>query len=173
MRTHPLTVHAACPGHSQKDSLLQLLSFLSTETSRGPVWLWLLMLSVLCGSAWADDKPEIQYLRPCIENISESIKKSDATLYTPSKKDIMRFQNCMMSFLHCYMLELAMVLNEESLEGDNVNCIFSFIENENLKAHTGDCPKCEETALQNSTIFLNNLITLLEIIQSKDMEKNV
>ncbi|KAJ0033691.1 hypothetical protein NQD34_000798 [Periophthalmus magnuspinnatus] len=158
MRTLPLTVHPTCTGHSQKGVFLQLLS-LCTEAYRGPVWLWLLLLSGLCRPTWASHEPDLGDVQICLKGVTNSIQNSDAKLYAPSVDEIE--ENCERWFLHCYMLELHMVLSEELIEGDDTDCIAHFLYN-SPKVDTGSCPACEAMALRNSTTFLDNLKSLLE-----------
>lgn len=161
MRTFPRTLQPLCSGHSQKGILQHLIPRLCTGGHRGQAWLYLLILGVLCRSTWAYGVPETKDLQRCLENLTHLIEKSDAMLYAPSMDEIK--ENCDNLTLLCYMWELEMVFIEEQIQDDDTDCISSFTrELKSPEASIGRCPPCEATAQRNSTIFLDNLKTLLK-----------
>ncbi|CAB1436393.1 unnamed protein product [Pleuronectes platessa] len=153
MTTLPvICVQLSCPGDQRAKSVQ--FQFHGSHQ----VWLWFLVLSFLSLSSWAGADAALADLRMCVTNLKNTIEKSDAMLYSPSIDDIE--ENCENVSLKCYMLELIMVLNEEEVNDGNAGCILAF--NERLDFHPGGCPPCEAYSLQNITIFLDRLNTLLE-----------
>ncbi|XP_060948503.1 interleukin-15-like isoform X2 [Limanda limanda] len=146
-------VQLSCPGDQRAKSVQ--FQFHSS--------LWFLVLSFLSLSSCAVE--DTTDLRMCITNLRNTIEKSDAMLYSPSIDDIE--ENCENVSLKCYMLELEMVLDEEEVYDGNASCILAFKERLDSNSHTGGCPPCEAYSLQNITIFLDRLITLLEKLTAR------
>ncbi|XP_067354399.1 interleukin-15 isoform X4 [Channa argus] len=116
-------------------------------------------LSFLSISTCSASSLNTKHLQKCLTGLRQRIQKSDAELYTPPFSQI-----CVNSSLKCYMLELKMVLNEERLEGTEVNYIFTF--DKDLITTFDGCPACETYPLTNTTVFLEGLNKLLEAINA-------
>ncbi|XP_044203110.1 interleukin-15-like isoform X2 [Thunnus albacares] len=116
----------------------------------------------LCRESHKTQGPHLRDLKHCVEEVKQTIEKSDAMLYAPSTDDIK--ENCRIMALKCYMLELIMVLHEEKITIDAVYHILNF--NEYIKTMPGadqvGCPPCEAYSLKNITVFLARLNHLLE-----------
>lgn len=169
MRTLQLTVQPTCVGHhSQKGFHLQLILNLCTDGYRGQVWLYVMIVSVLCRSTCAHNEPEVEGVLHCIERVKPKIENSTAMLYTPPPQIFTG--KCDTVSLMCYMLELTMVINEEQVHNNHTDCISGFKNelNETSKAYTGTCPPCEDTTtLRNLTVFLDNLVSVLKLLKTK------
>uniref|UniRef100_A0AAV2LIX7 Interleukin n=1 Tax=Knipowitschia caucasica TaxID=637954 RepID=A0AAV2LIX7_KNICA len=143
-----------------------------TVGHRGPVWFWILVLSVLCRFEWVCSALETKEVQECLDNLSKSIQNSTAQLYAPSVDEIK--EKCELPSLICYMLELKVVfLEEEDLEKheqDNIDCVAAFSETlQNIaitELNTGPCPPCEATAPRSITTFLDNLKSLMQKLNS-------
>lgn len=117
---------------------------------------------------YAASVPGTDIVQTCLEKLKHTIEKSDAMLYAPSRNDY--HGNCKNMTLKCYMLELIMVLNEEEIVDNKVDCILDFnaklLEDQSDQHNTG-CLPCEAHSLKNITIFLERLKTLLEEITTE------
>uniref|UniRef100_A0A8D3CXJ1 Interleukin n=2 Tax=Scophthalmus maximus TaxID=52904 RepID=A0A8D3CXJ1_SCOMX len=122
-----------------------------------------LLLSFLSISTVAVSVADTADLQFCLGMLKHTIQKSDAMLYAPSIDDIE--ENCENVSLKCYMLELIMVLDEEEVKGNKASCILAF--NDHLDSGSVGCRPCEAYSLQNITIFLERLNTLLEKMTTK------
>uniref|UniRef100_A0A3B3ZGB3 Interleukin-15 n=1 Tax=Periophthalmus magnuspinnatus TaxID=409849 RepID=A0A3B3ZGB3_9GOBI len=121
------------------------------------VWRQIYYIALLCALSYrAFGCQHFYFFRNFLKSSVALKQNSDAKLYAPSVDEIE--ENCERWFLHCYMLELHMVLSEELIEGDDTDCIAHFLYN----SPKGSCPACEAMALRNSTTFLDNLKSLLE-----------
>ncbi|XP_067441032.1 interleukin-15 isoform X2 [Thunnus thynnus] len=145
-----------------KGAQFQLTCNLCRESHKTQVWLCFLLLSFLSMSTCSAQGPHLRDLKHCVEEVKQTIEKSDAMLYAPSTDDIK--ENCRNMALKCYMLELIMVLNEEKITIDAAYHILNF--NEYIKRMPGadqvGCPPCEAYSLKNITVFLARLNHLLE-----------
>lgn len=80
--------------------------------------------------------------------------------------------NCIFKFMHCYLLELEVVLFEDMSVTDNYydeikTSIYHrkfFLEEHERQYNSSRCLPCEAQRVANSTIFLYNLERLLERI---------
>ncbi|XP_044203109.1 interleukin-15-like isoform X1 [Thunnus albacares] len=158
-----ILVQLTCPGDQRpKGAQFQLTCNLCRESHKTQVWLCFLLLSFLSMSTCSAQGPHLRDLKHCVEEVKQTIEKSDAMLYAPSTDDIK--ENCRIMALKCYMLELIMVLHEEKITIDAVYHILNF--NEYIKTMPGadqvGCPPCEAYSLKNITVFLARLNHLLE-----------
>lgn len=120
-------------------------------------------LSFLSIQTCAASGPTTAEVQVCLGEVKQEIEKSDAMLYAPSADDVEA--KCKEVSLRCYMLELIMVLDEESIMDKNANCIIDFYEK--LSHNTVGCPPCEAYALENITIFLERLNNLFQEIHTQ------
>ncbi|XP_063331289.1 interleukin-15-like isoform X2 [Pelmatolapia mariae] len=141
---------------------IQLTCKLCRESHKTQVWLCLLVLSLLSTPTCANSVSEAGDLQICLNNLIHNVKKSDAMLYAPRIQDFPDF--CTKTVLKCYMLELIMVLHEEEIRDDSVNCVYDF--NDNLQTTIVGCPACETYTLQNITTFMDRLMDLLQKLNS-------
>ncbi|XP_067354397.1 interleukin-15 isoform X2 [Channa argus] len=151
-----------CEDHLWKNTKrvqLQSTCNLCRESHKTQVWLCFLIVSFLSISTCSASSLNTKHLQKCLTGLRQRIQKSDAELYTPPFSQI-----CVNSSLKCYMLELKMVLNEERLEGTEVNYIFTF--DKDLITTFDGCPACETYPLTNTTVFLEGLNKLLEAINA-------
>ncbi|XP_051242686.1 uncharacterized protein LOC127355646 isoform X5 [Dicentrarchus labrax] len=116
-------------------------------------------LSFLSPFTCAASVPDVTEVKICLNRLKPAIEKSDAMLYAPSGDDIK--ESCKITSLRCYMLELIMVAGEEEIMNNDTECIMDF--NDTLPTvESVVCPPCEAYSLENITIFLERLNTLLE-----------
>lgn len=146
-----ILVQLTCPGDQRA-----LTCNLCRESHKTQLWLCFLVLSFLSPSTCS----AYEDLQNCLDKVKPTIKKSDAMLYAPSTNDIE--ENCKMMTLNCYMLELLMVLDEENIVGDKVDCIIEFKEKLSNEDNPVGCPPCEAYSLRNITVFLDRLNHFLE-----------
>ncbi|XP_051242683.1 interleukin-15-like isoform X2 [Dicentrarchus labrax] len=149
-----------CPGDQRaKDVLFQSTCNLCRESHKTQVWLCFLILSFLSPFTCAASVPDVTEVKICLNRLKPAIEKSDAMLYAPSGDDIK--ESCKITSLRCYMLELIMVAGEEEIMNNDTECIMDF--NDTLPTvESVVCPPCEAYSLENITIFLERLNTLLE-----------
>ncbi|XP_038569091.1 interleukin-15-like isoform X2 [Micropterus salmoides] len=164
-----ILVQPTCYGEKRaKDVQFQSTCNLCRESHKTQVWLCFLVLSLLSTSMYAASVPGTDIVQTCLEKLKHTIEKSDAMLYAPSRNDY--HGNCKNMTLKCYMLELIMVLNEEEIVDNKVDCILDFnaklLEDQSDQHNTG-CLPCEAHSLKNITIFLERLKTLLEEITTE------
>ncbi|XP_070780033.1 interleukin-15 [Enoplosus armatus] len=159
-------VQTTCPGDPRaKGVQFQSTCNLCRESHKTQVWLCFLVLSFLSTSACAASVPGTEIVQKCLDMLKPTIEKSDAMLYAPSTNDVE--ENCKMMSLRCYIMELIMVLNEEEVKDNKVNCIFDFNKTLDQQANYVGCPPCEAYSLKDITMFLHRLNNLLEEFTSK------
>nr|XP_046272028.1 interleukin-15-like [Scatophagus argus] len=152
-------VQSTCPGHQRARGIqFQSTCSLCRESHKTQVWLCFFVLSFLSAYTCSASVTDTEHLQICLEKLIHTIEKSDAMLYAPSANDIK--ENCINVSLRCYMLELIMVIDEEEIVDNNVDCIIDF--NEQLIVDPVGCPPCEAYSLKNITVFLERLNNLLE-----------
>ncbi|XP_028273648.1 interleukin-15 isoform X2 [Parambassis ranga] len=152
-----------CPRTQRaKDVLFQSSCNLCRESHKTQVWLCFLLLSFLSTSTCATHtSAQIKDLQECVNQVRQTIEKSDVMLYALSIDDIK--DNCRVMTLRCYMLELSMVMWEEDVTTNKAGFINLFITE--LNPEDG-CPQCETYPLTNITIFLDRIKNLLELMTS-------
>ncbi|XP_014064929.1 uncharacterized protein isoform X2 [Salmo salar] len=114
---------------------------------------------------------DVEELQWELLNLKSTIEKSDACLYAPTNDDIYD-DNCIFKFLHCYLLELEVVLIEDMQVTDDYHdkiktSIYhrkNKLEEHEHQYNSSGCSPCEAQRVANSTIFLYNLERLLEKI---------
>uniref|UniRef100_A0A8P4KGF0 Interleukin-15 n=1 Tax=Dicentrarchus labrax TaxID=13489 RepID=A0A8P4KGF0_DICLA len=134
-----------CPGDQRaKDVLFQSTCNLCRESHKTQVWLCFLILSFLSPFTCAASVPDVTEVKICLNRLKPAIEES-----------------CKITSLRCYMLELIMVAGEEEIMNNDTECIMDF--NDTLPTvESVVCPPCEAYSLENITIFLERLNTLLE-----------
>ncbi|XP_051242687.1 uncharacterized protein LOC127355646 isoform X6 [Dicentrarchus labrax] len=101
-------------------------------------------LSFLSPFTCAASVPDVTEVKICLNRLKPAIEES-----------------CKITSLRCYMLELIMVAGEEEIMNNDTECIMDF--NDTLPTvESVVCPPCEAYSLENITIFLERLNTLLE-----------
>ncbi|CDQ83279.1 unnamed protein product [Oncorhynchus mykiss] len=114
---------------------------------------------------------DVKELQSELKNLKSTIEKSDACLYAPTNDDIYN-DNCIFKFMHCYLLELEVVLFEDMSVTDNYHDEIKTsiyhrkkrLEEHERQYNSSRCSPCEAQRVANSTIFLYNLERLLERI---------
>ncbi|XP_054875832.1 interleukin-15 isoform X1 [Poeciliopsis prolifica] len=129
------------------------------DSHKTQVWLCFFTLSFLTSCASATPI-KVGDLQTCLEKeLKVTIEKSTAKLYSPKAEDMT--VGCQQKVLSCYMLELMMVFEEEDTEPTKTQCVFNF--NSTLSPET-NCPECEIHSLENSTVFYERLLNILQKI---------
>ncbi|XP_077427899.1 interleukin-15 [Vanacampus margaritifer] len=125
-------------------------------------WLSVFVLSFLSSASCALSVRESRDLQQCLSGLTPFIENSSAMLYAPSMNDIQA--DCHPSSLKCFLVELAMVIDEEEVDMDNddVACIHNFKDHLDREGNAVSCPPCEAHSLGNVTTFLDRLKTLLQ-----------
>uniref|UniRef100_A0A3B5LUY9 Interleukin n=1 Tax=Xiphophorus couchianus TaxID=32473 RepID=A0A3B5LUY9_9TELE len=81
-------------------------------------------------------------------------------------KDVLLLQDsCQQKVLSCCMLELMMVFEEEDTDPSKTQCIFNF--NSTLSPEI-NCPACEIYSLENSIVFYDRLLIILQKINANN-----
>uniref|UniRef100_A0A087XMF1 Interleukin n=1 Tax=Poecilia formosa TaxID=48698 RepID=A0A087XMF1_POEFO len=131
------------------------------DSHKTQVWLCFFTLSLLTSCVSAT-KIDVQDLQTCLQkDLKGAIEKSNAKLYAPKTEDMT--DSCQQKVLFCYMLELMMVFEEEDTEPSKTQCIFNF--NRTLLPEK-NCPACEIYSLENSKVFYNRLLNILQKINA-------
>lgn len=110
-----------------------------------------------------------RHAKHCLQGLEEDIKNSDVMLYAPLAHEVK--EKCKMMSLRCYMLELMMVTDEEDIKNNYTECVYFFTE-KLPEAEPVGCPPCEAYTLNNITIFLERLNTLLEEMTEREKLHN-
>ncbi|KAM9399858.1 interleukin-15 [Salvelinus alpinus] len=145
------------------------------------LWNCFLILSCLSATAHlpiagAAETPgltiqDVRELQEDLKRLKSTIEKSDACLYAPTNDDIYN-DNCLFKFMHCYLLELEVVLIEDMQVTDNdhdqiktsIHHRKKTLEEHERQYNSSRCSPCEAQRVANSTIFLYNMERLLERI---------
>uniref|UniRef100_A0A4W5NE21 Interleukin n=1 Tax=Hucho hucho TaxID=62062 RepID=A0A4W5NE21_9TELE len=114
---------------------------------------------------------DVRELQSDLKKLKSTIEESDACLYAPTNDDIYN-DNCIFKFMHCYLLELEVVLIEDMQVTDNYHKeiktstyhLKKQLEKHERQYNRSRCSPCEAQRVANSTIFLQNLESLLERI---------
>ncbi|MEQ2314664.1 hypothetical protein AMECASPLE_014520 [Ameca splendens] len=149
--------HTGAP--SKSDLFQSTWKLCCRDSHKTQVWLCFFTLSLLTLCNCDISPTESRDLQKCLGVVRATIEKSDAMLYTPSNYDVT--DRCKQKMLRCYMLELMVILEEEETGDKTKQCIFHF--NHTLQPETS-CPECEIYPLQNSTIFFDRLVSILQKI---------
>ncbi|KAK6324738.1 hypothetical protein J4Q44_G00040800 [Coregonus suidteri] len=143
------------------------------------LWNWFLVLSCLsattrlpiAGAAETHGMTisDVRELQSSLKTLKSTIEESDACLYAPTNDDIYN-DNCIFKFMHCYLLELEVILIEDmqvtvDYHEETKTNIYHLKKNlEEHQYNRSSCSPCEAQRVANTTIFLQNLEDLLKRI---------
>uniref|UniRef100_M4A5P7 Interleukin n=1 Tax=Xiphophorus maculatus TaxID=8083 RepID=M4A5P7_XIPMA len=133
------------------------------DSHKTQVWLCFFTLSLLTSCVNATPV-KVQDLQTCLQkDLKGAIETSDAKLYAPTAENVT--DSCQHKVLSCCMLELMMVFEEEDTDPSKTQCIFNF--NSTLTPEI-NCPACEIYSLENSTVFYDRLLIILQKINANN-----
>ncbi|XP_033016404.1 interleukin-15 [Lacerta agilis] len=108
---------------------------------------------------WKAVKRDLEHISP----------KLDATLYTADLKD---FNDCNLSVVKCFQLEMEVILYESKFENDTtlrkkvdniIQNVKFLLENDKQETKTSKWQQCETFAEKNCTEFINNFRTIAQM----------
>ncbi|KAJ8000701.1 hypothetical protein DPEC_G00183090 [Dallia pectoralis] len=112
-------------------------------------------------------KDNIMEFQKLLETLARTIQNSSASLYAPANNEIQGI--CIYKFMHCYLLELEVILYETFENHDQTLDAIYHLKGQLQKQqqfNSPSCLRCEEQTVVNSATFLNNFKLFLERINS-------
>ncbi|XP_010886628.1 interleukin-15 [Esox lucius] len=112
-------------------------------------------------------RSHIMEVQQMLDLLKSTIENSNASLYSPTNDEIQA--NCTFKFMHCYLLELEVILIEtfdkHETTRTEIHHMKKLLERQQ-QFNSSTCLPCEAQTVANSTTFLKNFEFLLKRINN-------